>query len=234
MMFSLTHLQQLFSQSASKLTLLSRVLIAGISVGALGYVAPTLAAERIILTYGPFQEPFSVENMQTFAETGELSRLRQFQLRVAGADPEILREFLNQKIQVDFLTLDRTLNSLPGEFLLYQVGQVIHNRQRVAPIQSLRSALVLSAKDDNSVSLLEFLQNYPLPEVFVDAKKIAQIARRVGNTRARVERYLETMAVVIQQILGEPLCSCESDISAIDQSDLQLSLRQEKILKEGE
>lgn len=234
MMLFLTHFQQSFYQSAAKLTLLSKALLIGFSVGTFGYIAPTLAAERIILTYGPFQEPFSVEAMQTFAETGELSRLRQFQLRVAGADPEVFREFLNQKIQVNFLTLDRTLNSLPGEFLLYQVGQVIHNRQRVAPIQSLRSALVLSAKEDNSVSLLEFLQNYPLPEVFVDVKKIVQIARRVGNTRARVERYLETMAVVIQQILGEPLCSCESDISAIENSDIHLSPAQEKILKEGE
>lgn len=185
---------------------------------------PTLAAERVILTYGPLQEQFSIQDMQTFAETGELSRLRQFQLRVAGADPEVLRGFLNQKLQVDLLFLDRTLNSLPGEFLLYQIGQVVHNRQRVAPIQSLRSALVLSAREDNYISLLEFLQNYPLPEVYLDGKKIAEIGQRVGNTRARVERYLETMAAVVQQVLSEPLCACESDVGAIDDtSDSDLS-----------
>ncbi|UBF30030.1 alpha/beta hydrolase (plasmid) [Kovacikia minuta CCNUW1] len=218
-MLSLQSFQRSLIQRVSRFVGLSGVLLLGVNIGVLGPAVPTLAAERVILTYGIFQEQFSVQDMQTFAETGELSRLRQFQLRIAGADPEVLRGFLNQKLRVNFLFLDRTLNSLPGEYLLHQVGQVIHNRRRVAPIQSLRSALVLSAREDNTVSLLEFLQNYPLPEVYLDGKKLAEIGQKVGNTRAKVERYLETMAVVVQQILSEPLCACESEVGAVDESN---------------
>lgn len=220
MLPSIQYFRRSLTQGLSRFAWFSGALLLGISAGTLGSMTPTLAAERIILTYGSLQEPFSVQDMKTFAETGELSRLRQFQLRVAGADPEILRGFLNQKLRVDFLFLDRALNSLPGEFLLYQIGQVVHNRQRVAPIQSLRSALVLSAREDNYVSLLEFLENYPLPEVYVDVRRLVEIAQRVGNTRERVERYLETMAAVVQQILSEPLCACESEVGTIDGSSM--------------
>ncbi len=96
------------------------------------------------------------------------------------------------------------------------MGQVIYNRHRVAPIQSLRSSLVLSAREDNYVSLLEFLQNYPLPVVYIDGKKIAEVGQKVGNTREKVEGYLETMSAVVQQILRDPLCNCESKAGAID------------------
>jgi hypothetical protein len=216
MLFSLRYLQRLLAQDALKVASLSGILLLSVNVGVLGWAAPTRAAERVILTYGALQEPFSVEDMKTFAATGELSRLRQFQLRVGGADPEVLREFLNQKVQVKFLTLDRSLNSLPGEFLLYQIGQVLHNRQRVAPIQSLRAAMVLSARDDDAVTMLEFLQNYPLPEVFVDGKKILEISRKVGNTRAKVARYLETTKAMVEQVLNRPICACESQSGSRD------------------
>lgn len=191
--------------------LLKRMIVVGISAVVLGYVAPTLAAEKVILKYGIFQETFSVEDMQAFVETGKLAPVRQFQLRLAGADPEALRGFLNQEVKVNFLTLDRTLNSLPGEFLLYQLGQVIYNRRQVAPVQSLRSSIVLSAKDDNTVSMMQFLQNYPLSEVFFDGKKIAQVGQRVGNTRSRVRNHLQTVTAMMQQTLGEPICRCESE-----------------------
>ncbi|MGV0028592.1 alpha/beta hydrolase [Phormidesmis priestleyi] len=199
----------------SKFAWFGSVLLMGVSAG-IGHIAPAQAAERVILRYGIFQETFSVQDMQTFAETGELSRVRRFQLRVAGADPEVVREFLNQKLSVNFLTLDRTLNSLPGEFLLYQLGQVIYNRHRVAPVQSLRSAIVLSAREDNSISMLQFLQNYPLPEVFIDGKRAAEIGQKVGNTRARAGRYLETVTGAMQQILSEPLCGCEPPVETTE------------------
>ncbi len=189
----------------------SRVLFAGISAGIISHAAPTLAADRVIVRYGFFQETFSVQDMQKFVETGELAPVRQFQLRLAGADPEALRGFLSQKINANFLTLDRTLNSLPGEFLLNQLGQVIYNRHRVEPVQSLRSAIVLSAKDDNTVSMMQFLQNYPLPEVFFDARSIAQMGQRVGNARERARNQLQTMTSMMERILNEPLCRCDTE-----------------------
>ncbi|BAU10928.1 hypothetical protein LEP3755_14200 [Leptolyngbya sp. NIES-3755] len=190
---------------------LKGTLLAGISTGVVSYAVPSIAAERVILTYGFFQETFSIQDMQTFVETGQLAPVRQFQLRLAGADPEALRSFLNQEVNVNFLTLDRTLNSLPGEFLLQQLGQVIYNRRRVAPIQSLRSAIVLSAKDDNTVSMLQFLQNYPLPEVFFDGRQIARTSQKVSTVRETARNQLQTITSMMQQVLGEPLCRCDSE-----------------------
>ncbi|GAP98975.1 hypothetical protein [Leptolyngbya sp. NIES-2104] len=59
--------------------------------------------------------------------------------------------------------------------------------------------------------MMQFLQNYPLPEVFFDGKKIAQVGQRVSNTRDRARNHLQTVTSMMQQILGEPLCRCESE-----------------------
>jgi hypothetical protein len=202
----------------SKFAKFGSALLVSFSASIFSHTAPTLAAERIVLRYGMLEEPFSVADMHAFVKTGELTPLRQFQFRLAGADPEVLRSFLNQEFKADFLTLDRTLNSLPGEFLLYQLGQVIHNRRQVAPVQSLRSAIVLSARENNTVSMLKFLENYPLSEVMLDGKKLVQIGRRVDNTRERANNardrasnHLQTVTSMMEQIFGAQICRCEAE-----------------------
>ncbi|QZZ19791.1 alpha/beta hydrolase [Leptothermofonsia sichuanensis E412] len=90
MLLSFQFFQRSLTQGASRFTQLTGALLLGVGAGILANGTPTLAAERVILTYGVLQEQFSIQDMQTFAETGELSRLRQFQLRVAGADPTAL------------------------------------------------------------------------------------------------------------------------------------------------
>ena len=83
MLLSPPSFQQSLTQRISKFAGLCGGLLLGVNVGIFANVALTLAAERVVITYGIFQETFSVKDMQTFAETGELSRLRRFQLRIA-------------------------------------------------------------------------------------------------------------------------------------------------------
>ncbi len=63
--------------------------------------------------------------------------------------------------------------------------------------------------------MLKFLQNYPLPEVFIDGKRVAEMGQKVGDTRANVGQRIET---VIQQILGEPLCNCDAEAKTTEKS----------------
>jgi hypothetical protein len=104
--------------------------------------------------------------------------------------------------------VDRIASTIPGEYVLYQVGRIVHTKSRRARTQilALRSTLILSTIDDNKLSLLEFLEKYPTPEVYVDGVILARTARRVGNFVRRIEPTI----AVIQEFLSNLICDCDS------------------------
>jgi len=165
------------------------------------------ATKQLVLTFGPFSGSISIQELESFAATGQLSSALDFYLKQAKVKPEDFRNILTQEVKVNVKLLDRTLNSLLGEYLLFQVGQVIHTRSRRANIQALRSALVLSAMGDNRISLLEFLQKYPTQEMYVNGIRLARVSRFAKRGLAGVEdRLLEVQASVAERI-----CDRKSD-----------------------
>ncbi|MFM7427607.1 MAG: C45 family autoproteolytic acyltransferase/hydrolase [Elainella sp.] len=174
--------------------------------------AADLPDRDLVIALGPLRLPISLQELTHFANTGELPRAWKFYLNVAQVDRDGLRTLLNQTIQVDGLFLDKTLSNVVGEYLLYQMGQVLHSPSRIANIQSLRSALLLSTLDDGTVSLLEVLKNYPHPQLFVDAGKLIQIGNRVkqfqtsGGVGGAVVS-LENFLVNVQRTVGAEECT---------------------------
>ena len=56
-----------------------------------------------------------------------------------------------------------------------QTGNVVNSKTEVANVTALRGALVASASDNNLVSLLELLENYPTPDVYVNGKILSRL-----------------------------------------------------------
>ncbi len=148
------------------------------------------AAEKIVLKYRIFEASISVSELATFAETGELSPALQTYLTLAGRDPQELRTALTEKVNVSPQLLDRVLNSLPGEILLDQVGQVIHTPAGRADRQALRAAIVLSATPDSNLTLLEIMQNYPTSEVQVEGDRLVQVYNQLSTLINQVKNWL--------------------------------------------
>lgn len=171
-------------------------------------VRPANAANEIVFTYGPIGRSLSIEELETFAETGEASRSLQFYLNLADIDPDVFQVVLTEELSISLRFLDRTLNSLPGEYVLFQLGQVINTGAGTTNIRALRSALVLSASDDNRISLLEFLQNYPLRQLTIDGVELARVVRELGDVVEDVERRLETLVPILQELLEGVICDC--------------------------
>lgn len=183
------------------------VLGAGLSVGLAANSAS--AAEELILTYGPVQQTVNIDNLAAFAATGEQSSEIAYLLRVSGQDAESVRDLLNYELNADFLFLHRLLNSLPGEYLLYEIGQVLHTKSRRANIQSLRAALLLSMNDDNQLTPLEFFQNYPTAQMYLDGVELIQVVRRVSNLVDNLSEDLAGPLAIIEDFLGGLVCECE-------------------------
>lgn len=177
----------------------------------------TASDRQLVFTYGPLQGSLLIRDLANLAKTGEISRSLRSYLKLAKVNPENLRNLLTKEVKVNLRFLDTNLNSILGEYALFQIGQIASTRSQQANIQALRSALVLSASDDNRISLIEFLEKYPLSQVYVDGVKLARqfrsIKRAGGVEGFAIEklRRVEDFLVEFQSTATVDKCECESE-----------------------
>jgi hypothetical protein len=184
-----------------------------LTISLLGPGQKAQAAEELVFTYGPLGRSIAISELEEFAETGEPSSSLRWYLRLANLDSEVFRAILTTEVPLSLRFLDRSLNSIPGEFALFQIGQVIDAGSGYTNIRALRSALVLSASENDRVSLLAFLQNYPLRQITIDGVSLARVSREVGTVVSDVERRLVTIVPVVQDILEGVICNCPPAVS---------------------
>lgn len=178
----------------------------------LSLTPPTLAAEQVTFTYGLIELSLTTQELETFIETGNLPPAWRFYFNVAGIDPEVAQAAVAKEFSVTLRFLDRTLNSLPGEYILYELGSLISTPSGRANIQSLRAALVLSARDDK-ISLLELIKNYPASEMQLNVAEALTVARDVGvvvRDVQDVKRRIDFWVASAQELLDGLVCNCES------------------------
>jgi len=180
-----------------------------LGAGVLGVSVPVSAAESVVVNFGPLSRSFSITEFQTLAETGQPSRKLRWYLNTAGVKPSMVRSLLTQEVPLPLEFADQILNSLPGEFGLYQLGQVISPSSSGASLQAMRAAVVLSAADDNRVSMLEILENYPTREIHIDGLGLMRTARDVQALIATSGGTIEGIARGIENLLPGLFCECE-------------------------
>lgn len=96
-------------------------------------------------------------------------------MKQAHQEPQKFGEVLAWEINVSPVVLDRALNNAGGEFLLDRISWSIHIPSNQENEQTLRSPLVLSAKNDNKISLIEILQNYLTTEVTLRVNGLSKL-----------------------------------------------------------
>ena len=151
---------------------------------------PVWAAERVLLKYRGFSRTVAVADLATLAASGEAPENLASLLEASGQQPEQLRSLLTNSLSASPVVLDKALNSRPGEWMLAQLGTAIHPVTGEASQQALRAAIILSAADDNTLTLLEILENYPTPEVVLEGDQI----QRAYN---RLEAFLTPLSIFL-------------------------------------
>ncbi|MDJ0616216.1 MAG: alpha/beta hydrolase [Calothrix sp. MO_192.B10] len=173
-------------------------------------------AQQVVFSFGLMQESLAISDLTSFAETGKIPKGWDTYFNLLKLKPEDFRAILRTESEVSMKFLDDILNNLIGEYILFQVGQVIHTSKNIANIQALRSALVLSAADDNKISILELLQNYPSQRVIVEGLNLVRTAsnfEKKGIVKTCTAR-LEDILVELQEFEVKQICNCskkESD-----------------------
>jgi hypothetical protein len=169
---------------------LRRALVLMASAGILLSSTSAIAAEQVVLKYRIFRESISVEELSTFAQTGELSKSLRVNLALARQNPKTFRLYLTEPVRVNPVFLDRVLNNPIGNILLDEVSQAIHTPSRQADRQALRSALLLSASGDDQITLIETIQNYPTSEVEVSGDRLESAYRQLRRLEGSLQDLL--------------------------------------------
>jgi hypothetical protein len=155
-----------------------------------------IAAERVVLTYGLLSMDIPIEELSTFAETGETSDELARLLDLAGQDPERFRSTLNEPVELSPTVVDFALNTIPGEWMLDRVSETIHPASGQGGRLALRSALIGAAADDGEITLLEVMETYPTPEIVVRGDRLLETYNRIYE----VLEPLEDLADVLRTI----------------------------------
>jgi hypothetical protein len=160
----------------------------GISSAVLSIGTRAIAAEQVVVKYKIFRESISVAELTTFVETGEASSELQSYLRTSQQNPENVRRLLGRETNVNVVTLDRALNNPVGNLVLDQISLAVHPPANTASRQAIRSALILSASEDNKISLIEVIQKYPTAEVELEGERISQAYRQIDAIGGWIKR----------------------------------------------
>lgn len=167
----------------------------GVSL-ALGLAAPASAAESVVLKYRAFERAVSVEDLTLLAESGEVSDELRPYIRMSGYPADDMQAMLTHEVSVSPSLLSGALNNAAGDAVLDRASKAIHTKSRRGDRQALRGALLVSASDDDLITPIELIQNYPTQEMYVDIiefnraysdiSELIELRQRIGDWIDRV------------------------------------------------
>ncbi|HEY9762409.1 MAG TPA: alpha/beta fold hydrolase [Trichocoleus sp.] len=172
-----------------------------------GFGQPALAAERIIVAYGPAERSIQVEDLETFAQTGQLSRQLSEYIQMLGLSPNQVAQFqeaLNTRIDINAIAVGQFLYTAQGKFLLKQVAQVVQTPSRRAGFSATRAALILAASDqDQGLTILNVLRYFPTESVRVDVRRGLAIAGILNETLVSSSRAIEAIQTQSETVTAQ-------------------------------
>ena len=155
-----------------------------------GTKTSVLAADRVVLRFGPFAESISLSELQKAADTGELPRgLELYTGRISEEQRRFILEILRTKVPIDVVTLSSLLNTEIGVTILGNLSEALVRKDQ-AGVQALRAAFVLGANKPQGLSILNFIAAYPSQSLEINVLKALQVARRLNTSFGRNQQFM--------------------------------------------
>ncbi len=152
--------------------------------------APVMAAERLYVRYSIFERSLSIADLQAYVKHGRRSPQLDTYLRfLRPAQQQQLRSLLQERLQLEPVSVAQFLYSPIGERLLRRLAQVIRPTDQVS-FYGLRSALILAAADPEGLTLMSLLRHYPGPTLRVDLVKGLEIFASIQHFVAQTNQAL--------------------------------------------
>lgn len=161
---------------------------------------PVQAAERIYLNYSLFGFSVTVDQLETFAETGELEGALAYYLkRFSPERRSQIQEVLQARYPVNPVMVDRFAYTSSGERLFREIGEIIQTETRQNGAKAIRSAAILSATDPDGISIVSFLKQFPT-DIRIDIRRVLRMVQRFSNVLQETEQTVNALNQQTQQI----------------------------------
>ena len=131
-----------------------------------------IAAERVILTYGPFQAPINISDLEAFTRDGVTTKTIRQIVGASGIQADTLRGLMGLEIGFDLVPFSCMIYTPTGQELTDEIGATVRTHRRVANGKAIRAGLINALSNDGKISFLEFLKYYPVPGMYVDVANI--------------------------------------------------------------
>ncbi len=148
---------------------------------------PSLAAEKVTVRYGLFEQSIPVADIRNYDETQKASSdLQSFLDYLSAKEKEKFQDALQVKMSLDIVALDKLLNTGMGKQILSFASSAIARRDQ-ASTQALRSALILGAKSPQGLGIISFLEAYPSNQLVVDVSKISRLVGMANSSSSSAD-----------------------------------------------
>lgn len=164
-----------------------------------------IAAETVTLKLANDELTITIDQLKTFAETGELSPETQEFFDTNRQDAPLLRSLISDEVVVG-TGLEDFLESSSGEFVVMQIDRLVSQSPSASTIDAIRTALRGSYENDGRFSILEIAELYPESNIYLDLQGLQTVYNDVKTFVERIRPALETAKEYLQELL----CDCES------------------------
>lgn len=182
-------------------TLATASLLAAAGVGSnlLIPAAAHSAEEFRVRVTGPLLFTLSVDSLQTFAETGEITDDFKLYARFLSDDALVgLRQLLQVKFPLDVVTVSNLSYSPLGRDTLTNVGKIFESTPGVNGFHGLRAAVINAAAKagDDGWTLIDVMREFPTQSIDVSVAGLAALQRELSI-------YLSYNQAVVRAIKAE-------------------------------
>ncbi|WP_409883018.1 alpha/beta hydrolase [Nostoc sp. ChiSLP03a] len=148
---------------------------------------PSLAAEKVTVRYGLFEQSIPVADIRNYDETQKVSAdLKSFLDYLSAKEKQKFQEALQVKMSLDIVALDKLVNTGMGKQILSFASGAIARRDR-ASIQALRSALIVGARSPEGLGITTFLEAYPSDRLVIDVSKIQKLVDMANSSASSAD-----------------------------------------------
>lgn len=179
---------------------------------------PTYSAEQIRFWYAPFGEfTIYINDLEQFAKEGKQSdRLSFYLSKLTQQQQTQVREALSTRYNISHVAIAGLTYSAVGEILVRRLGGILQITPELNGFSALRSTLILSAASDQGLSMINVLQRYPVPIIYLDLPKALRAYGEFSQLTAQKDLVF---AAIQKQAISE------NNSLAISQNDLRSDLR---------
>ena len=179
----------------SKLKLIKYTLCFAIAIsGVVTFGRASIPAEKIDFNLSVLGFSIQVEDLATFAKTGEVSDSLNYYFRyLPQKQTKQLRKFLNQSYDVDPVLVYRYSRTSAGIKMLQRIGKIIQLPGYINGFYGLRAAVVQAAQSSEGVNFIDFLQRFPT-DIKLNLGEVLQLVKQVNSAEEDTKEFIASLS----------------------------------------